>query len=64
MDCCLPGSSVHGIFQERILERVAVPSFRGSFQSRDRTHISCLLHGPVGSLPLALPRKHLILHQD
>ena len=24
MDCSLPGSSVHGIFQERILEWVAV----------------------------------------
>ena len=28
MDCNPPGSSVHGIFQERILERVAMPSFR------------------------------------
>ena len=25
MDCSLPGSSVHGIFQERILEWVAIP---------------------------------------
>ena len=24
MDCSLPGSSVHGILQERILERVAI----------------------------------------
>jgi len=24
MDCCLPGSSVHGIFQVRILEWVAI----------------------------------------
>ena len=30
MDCSLPGSSVHGIFQARILESVAVPSSRGS----------------------------------
>ena len=28
MDCSLPGSSVHGILQERILEWVAVPSTR------------------------------------
>ena len=28
MDCSLPGSSVHGIFQARILERVAMPSSR------------------------------------
>ena len=26
MDCSLPGSSVHGIFQARILEWVAFPS--------------------------------------
>ena len=30
MDCCLPGSSVHGILQARILEWVAILSFRGS----------------------------------
>ena len=40
MDCSPPGSSIHGIFQARILERVAVPSSRGSSQPRDRTHIS------------------------
>ena len=30
MDCSLPGSSVHGIFQARILEWVAISSSRGS----------------------------------
>ena len=30
MDCSLPGSSVHGILQARILEWVAKPSSRGS----------------------------------
>ena len=29
-DCSLPGSSVHGIFQARILEWVAISFFRGS----------------------------------
>ena len=33
----LPGSSVHGILQARILEWVAMPSSRGSSQPRDRT---------------------------
>ena len=28
MDCRLPGSSVHGIFQARILEWVAISFFR------------------------------------
>ena len=32
MDCSLLGSSVHGIFQARILEWVAMPSSRGSSQ--------------------------------
>ena len=30
MDCSPPGSSVHGIFQARMLEWVAIPSSRGS----------------------------------
>ena len=42
MDCGPPGSSVYGIFQARILERVAMPSSRGSSQHRDQAHISCV----------------------
>ena len=34
-DCSPPGSSVQGILQARILERVAMPSSRGSFRPRD-----------------------------
>ena len=30
IECSLPGSSVHGILQARILEWVATPSSRGS----------------------------------
>ena len=40
MDCSLPGSSVHGILQARILEWVAISSYRGSSRSRDRTRVS------------------------
>ena len=36
-----PGSSVHGILQARILERVAKSS-RGSSPSRDQTRVSCV----------------------
>ena len=51
----LPGSSVHGILQARMLEWVAMSSSRGSSQSRDRTHIPYVyLCWQVGSLPLAL----------
>ena len=39
MDCSLPGSSIHGIFQARILEWVAISFSRGSSQSRDRTQV-------------------------
>ena len=42
MDCSLPGSSVHGILQARILEWVAIPFSRGSSQSRDQTQVSCI----------------------
>ena len=45
MDCSLPGSSVHGISQARILERVAIPFSRGTFQSRDQTQVSCTAGG-------------------
>ena len=41
MDCSLPGSSVHGILQARILECVAMPSSRGSSRPRDWTCVSC-----------------------
>ena len=36
------GSSVHGIFQARILEWVAISYYRGSSQPRDQTHVSCI----------------------
>ena len=52
MGCSLPASSVHEILQARILEWVAMPSFRGSSQPRAWTHVSCLLFWKVGSLPL------------
>ena len=42
MDCSPPGSSVHGIFQVRMLEWVAISFSRGSSRSRDSTHISCI----------------------
>ena len=40
MDCSLPGFSVYGILQARILECVAMPSSRGSSWPRDRNCIS------------------------
>ena len=40
MDYNLPGSSVHGIFQPRVLEWVAISFSRGSSRPRGRTQIS------------------------
>ena len=39
-DCSLPGSSIHGIFQARVPEWVAISCSRGSSQHRDRTQVS------------------------
>ena len=41
-DCSLPGSSVHGILQARILEWVAIPFCGGYSWPRDWTQVSCL----------------------
>ena len=43
MDCSLPGSSIHGIFQARVLEWVAISFSRGSSQPRDQTQVSCIV---------------------
>ena len=40
MDCGLPGSSVHGTLQVRILEWVAMPFSRESSRPRDQTCVS------------------------
>jgi len=40
MDCSLPGSTVHGVFQARILEWIAISFSRGTSQTRDWTWVS------------------------
>ena len=42
MDCSLPGSSIHGILQARILEWVAISFSRGSSQPRNKTQVFCI----------------------
>ena len=42
MDYSSPDSFVRGILQATILKWVAIPFFRGSFQSRNQTQISCI----------------------
>ena len=43
MDCSLPGSSVHGIFQAIVLEWVAISFSRGSSRPRDQTQVSSIV---------------------
>ena len=42
MDCSPPGSSVCWILQARILEQIAMPSSRGSSQTKAQTQVSCI----------------------
>ena len=53
VDCSLPGSSIHGIFQGRILEWIAIPFSRRSSQPREWTQVSrivgrCFIVWPSG----------------
>ena len=43
MGCSLPGSSLHGILQARVLEWVAISFSRGSSRPRDQTRVSRIL---------------------
>ena len=43
MDCTLPGSSVHGIFQARVLKWAAISFSRGTSRPRDQTQVSCIV---------------------
>ena len=42
MDCSLSGFSVHGIFQERVLEWITISFSRGSSRPRNWTWVSCI----------------------
>ena len=53
MDCNPPGSSVHGIFQARILDWAAMPSSRGSSHTGIEPRSPAL---QVDSLPSEPPR--------
>ena len=60
--CCpmhysLPGSFVHGILQARILEWVAMPSSRGSFQPRIELRSPILQEDSVFSEPQGKPKS-------
>ena len=48
-DCSLPGSSLHGILQERVVEWVAISFSRGSSRPRERVGF-CRASGSVRNL--------------
>ena len=65
LDYSLPISSVHGIFQARILEWVAISSSRGSSKLRDQTHVShvsCIAGDSLSLRHQGNPIKHYALH--
>ena len=51
LDCSLPGSSIHGIFQARILEWIAISFSRGSSRPSHRIQVS-LVAGALFTLYL------------
>ena len=51
MDCSLSGSSIHGIFQARVLEWIAISFSRGSSQPRNRTRVSRIVADALLSEP-------------
>ena len=58
MDCNLPGFSVQGILQARMLEWAVMPSSRGSSRTQgSNLCLLCLLYWQVGSLPPEPPGK-------
>ena len=61
MDCGLPGSSIHGIFQARVLEWVAISFSRGSSQPRDQTQVFCTAGWHFTS---ELLRKSILKNRD
>ena len=59
MDFCLPGSSVHGILQARILEWVAISFSRGIFPTQGSD--PCLLHWQVDYLVLSHQGSQILI---
>ena len=57
-DCSLPGSSVHGISQARILEWVAISFSRGSSCPRDQIQVSCIAADSSTSEPPGKPHMY------
>ena len=55
MDCSLPGSSVRGMSQTRVLEWVAISFSRGIFLTQKVTHVFCMAGGFFTTEPPGKP---------
>ena len=68
MDCRLPGSFIHGIFQARVLEWVAISFSRGYYLPPKHLPKANILGLPGGSVVKNLPAKQKMvvqpLHQE
>ena len=62
MDCSPPDSSVHGIFQARILKWVSISSSRGSFQPWTQTHVFSIASRFLTTEPLGKPQQSVSFH--
>ena len=58
VDCSLPGFSVHGILQARILEWLAISFSRGSSWFRDQTCVSCIADRLFTTEPMGQPQGY------
>ena len=56
---CTTPWSIHGILQARILEWIAIPFSRGSFQPRNQSRISCIAGKLFTSEPPGKPKHEV-----
>ena len=71
MGCSSPGSSIHGIFQARILEWIDISFSRGSSLPRDQTQVSHiagrlyhLSHQGSSNYELSFPFRPVYIYLD
>ena len=60
MDCSPPGSSIHGIFQARVLESGAIDTLPKASLHIDFFHPMNIYHGKRGSIPFVAFLKIII----
>ena len=64
LDYSLPGSSIYGISQARILEWLAISVSRGSSQPRDQTQVSRVEANSLAAEPALSPQGELQVWVD